>query len=78
MKIKIALLIGGASQLLERQRLQEGCQMIIGTPGKIKGMIQKGMINMNQIKTLIIDEADEMLSLGFIEQINDIIGSIDP
>ena len=67
MKVKIALLIGGSSQLLERQRLQEQCQMIIGTPGKIKGMIQKGLITMHQIKTLIIDEADEMLSLGFIE-----------
>jgi translation initiation factor 4A len=52
--------------------------MIIGTPGKIKGMIQKGLIDMHQIKILIIDEADEMLSLGFIEQINEIIGSIDP
>jgi ATP-dependent RNA helicase DeaD len=52
--------------------------MIIGTPGKIKGMIQKGLIDMSQIKLLIIDEADEMLSLGFIEQINEIIGSIDP
>ncbi len=41
--------------------------MIIGTPGKIKGMIQKGMIAMHQIKTLIVDEADEMLSLGFID-----------
>jgi superfamily II DNA/RNA helicase len=78
MKIKIALLIGGGSQLAERQRLQEGCQMIIGTPGKIKGMLQKGLITMSTIKLLIIDEADEMLSLGFIEQINEIIGSIDP
>lgn len=78
MKIKIALLIGGTSQLAERQRLQEMCHMIIGTPGKIKGMIQKGLIDMSQIKLLIIDEADEMLSLGFIEQINEIIGSIDP
>lgn len=41
-------------------------------------MIQKGLIDMSQIKLLIIDEADEMLSLGFIEQINEIIGSIDP
>lgn len=78
MKIRIALLIGGTSQLAEKQRLQEMCHMIIGTPGKIKGMIQKGLIDMSQIKLLIIDEADEMLSLGFIEQINEIIGSIDP
>lgn len=52
--------------------------MIIGTPGKIKGMLQKGLIVMPTIKLLIIDEADEMLSLGFIEQINEIIGKIDP
>jgi superfamily II DNA/RNA helicase len=41
-------------------------------------MIDKGLIVMHQIKILVIDEADEMLSLGFIEQINNIIGSIDP
>lgn len=41
--------------------------MIIGTPGKVKAMLSKGLINMNTIKMLIIDEADEMLSHGFIE-----------
>lgn len=41
--------------------------MIIGTPGKVKAMLQKGLINMSTIKMLIIDEADEMLSMGFIE-----------
>ena len=41
--------------------------MIIGTPGKVKAMLDKGFIVMSTIKMLIIDEADEMLSVGFIE-----------
>lgn len=52
--------------------------MIIGTPGKVKAMLQKGLINMSTIKMLIIDEADEMLSMGFIDQINEIISKLDP
>ncbi len=52
--------------------------MIIGTPGKVKAMLQKGLITMSTIKMLIIDEADEMLSQGFIEQINEIISKLDP
>lgn len=78
MGTQIALLVGGASQLEERVKLQSQVQMIIGTPGKVRAMLQKNMINMNTIKMLIIDEADEMLSMGFIEQINEIISKLGP
>lgn len=74
----IALLTGGTSQIAERAKLQSQVQMIIGTPGKVKALLQKGLINMSTIKMLIIDEADEMLSMGFIEQINEIISKLDP
>jgi ATP-dependent RNA helicase DeaD len=41
--------------------------MIIGTPGKVNALLKRGLINMSTIRMLIIDEADEMLSFGFID-----------
>ena len=78
MGTSIALLTGGTSFQAEKTKLQAKVQMIIGTPGKVKAMLQKGLINMSTIKMMIIDEADEMLSMGFIEQINEIISKLDP
>jgi translation initiation factor 4A len=66
------LLIGGISTEESIQNLKKKPKMIIGCPGRILDMIQRKFLNTEKIKTVIIDEADEMLSSGFKEQIYNI------
>jgi len=67
-----ALIIGGTSIKENYQKLDSRPQIIIGTPGRIYNMICKSKLYTNNIKCLVLDEADEMLSKGFEEQIRNI------
>ena len=70
--IKIQLLIGGTSVDKDIENLKDKPNIIIGCPGRINDMIKRKKINTKTIKLLILDEADEMLSAGFKEQVYDI------
>jgi superfamily II DNA/RNA helicase len=72
MKLKSALLIGGVSIESNKKALDSGAQFIVGTPGRIQDMIKRYVLRMTKLKCLIIDEADEMLSKGFKEQLYEI------
>jgi superfamily II DNA/RNA helicase len=72
MKLKSALLIGGVSIESNKKALDGGAQFIVGTPGRIQDMIKRYVLRMTKLKCLIIDEADEMLSKGFKEQLYEI------
>jgi len=56
--------------------LNEGSDIIAGTPGRIKDMMDRGALNLTGIKELVLDEADRMLDMGFQEAINDIISAM--
>ena len=69
MKIKSLLLVGGVSIEQNKKMLNEdNPQVIVGTPGRIQDMIRRNYLETKNIKLLILDEADEMLSTGFKEQ----------
>ncbi|GMH62874.1 hypothetical protein TrLO_g1076 [Triparma laevis f. longispina] len=70
--------IGGKSVGLDLKALDAGVQIVSGTPGRIFDMIRRQNLRTAKIKTLIIDEADEMLSRGFKEQIYDIYRFLPP
>lgn len=70
--VKIALCIGGTSVDRDLDNLEDGAQIIIGTPGRIFDLILRNALSANTIKMLILDEADEMLSFGFKDQIYNI------
>jgi translation initiation factor 4A len=72
MKTKGALLIGGIPVKENMKDLDNGAQFIVGTPGRIQDMIKRYILKMTNLKCLIIDEADEMLSKGFKEQLYEI------
>jgi superfamily II DNA/RNA helicase len=72
MKLKSALLIGGIPIDANKKALDSGAQFIVGTPGRIQDMIKRYYLRMNKLKCIIIDEADEMLSRGFKEQLYEI------
>jgi translation initiation factor 4A len=67
-----ALLIGGRSVEQDVKDIEKGPQIVIGTPGRIHDLIRRRKINPKTIKLMVMDEADEMLSIGFKEQIYNI------
>ncbi len=68
-KVKTFTLVGGVEQERQVLNLQMGLDILIATPGRMFDLINQGEINLRSIETLILDEADHMLDLGFIEDI---------
>lgn len=69
LKVSVCLLAGGSSVQVDRDLLSKNPQVIVGTPGRINHMMEKGYLNTSNIKIFILDEADEMLKAGFEEQV---------
>jgi len=76
MKVSTKLLVGGSSIYNDIERLKRGVDIVIGTPGRILDMVSKGVLKVDRLRNLTIDEADEMLSKGFHEQIYEIFREI--
>lgn len=72
-QIKVAAIYGGDSYTGQHHALFAGPQIIVGTPGRMMDMIQRGAIKLDTISWLILDEADEMLKMGFKEELDAIL-----
>jgi superfamily II DNA/RNA helicase len=72
MGIKKALIMGGTKVDDNFKKLDEGAQFIVGTPGRVFDMIKRYALLTDKIKSFLMDEADEMLSRGFKDQIYEI------
>lgn len=64
--------IGGTNIREDMRKLEEGAQVVVGTPGRVYDMIVRKSLKINHIKVFVLDEADEMLSRGFKEQIHEV------
>lgn len=71
-----ALLVGGSSMAEQIKKLDRGVDVLIATPGRLIDLFERGQILMNDIKLLIIDEADRMLDMGFIPDIEKIVENL--
>lgn len=71
-KAKAFALYGGVEQDAQIKKLQDGIDILISTPGRMFDLISQGFVNISHIETLVLDEADHMLDLGFIEDIESI------
>ena len=69
-RVTIFCLHGGVEQAAQIKKLQDGLDILVTTPGRMFDLIHQGYINVKRIRTLVIDEADRMLDLGFIEDIS--------
>jgi ATP-dependent RNA helicase DeaD len=67
---------GGQSYGPQLQALRRGVQVIVGTPGRVIDHMEKGSLDLSQLKTLVLDEADEMLRMGFIDDVEAILKRI--
>ncbi|MCV2423760.1 DEAD/DEAH box helicase, partial [Paucibacter sp. DJ4R-1] len=72
MSITSMACVGGTNAREDMKKLEEGCQVVVGTPGRVFDMLNRGALKSGTIKLFCLDEADEMLSRGFTEQIYDI------
>jgi len=73
-KLNMALLIGGVSFPDQERVLERGADVLIATPGRLLDHIERGGILLNDVKILVIDEADRMLDMGFIPDVERIVG----
>ena len=67
--IRVATIVGGTSYFKQKQGLK-GAQLVVATPGRLLDWVQQGGISLAQLQTLVLDEADRMLDLGFSDEIN--------
>lgn len=68
--IRWALIIGGASMWRQKQDIRNSAHFVIGTPGRLKDLIQEHVLTLSQFRTVVLDEADRMVDIGFINDIN--------
>ena len=75
--VKVEGFVGGKATKDDILKLKLGVHIIVGTPGRIEDLITKGVLNIDSIKIFVLDEADEMLSKGFIVQVQKIVSRFD-
>jgi len=72
LKVKCHACIGGTAVRKDIDTLNEGCHVVVGTPGRVFDMISRNVLKSDGMKMFVLDEADEMLSRGFKDQIYDV------
>ncbi len=71
--VRVAAVYGGASIEAQARALQKGAQIIVATPGRMLDLLRRKKADISRIHTLVLDEADEMLNIGFREELTDIL-----
>ena len=70
---RVAAIYGGQDYEIQLRQIRRGIQVIVGTPGRTIDHIQRGTLNVSEIDCFVLDEADEMLNMGFIEDVQTIL-----
>jgi ATP-dependent RNA helicase RhlE len=74
--ITCASIIGGAGYAKQTEALERGVNILIATPGRLMDFMEQGMVNFNKLTTLVLDEADRMLDMGFLPAIKRIVKAV--
>ncbi|MCX4190166.1 ATP-dependent RNA helicase DbpA [Methylophaga sp. OBS3] len=72
--LKIVMLCGGKSIGPQIGSLENGAHIVVGTPGRIQDHLRKKTLDLSDVKTVVLDEADRMLDMGFVDVMHDILG----
>ncbi|HEY9907751.1 MAG TPA: DEAD/DEAH box helicase [Thermosynechococcaceae cyanobacterium] len=72
-RIKIMNVYGGQSIDQQVSRLQRGAQIVVGTPGRVLDLLSRGTLRLDKLSWMVLDEADEMLNMGFIQDVEKIL-----
>ncbi|MCR4583355.1 MAG: DEAD/DEAH box helicase [Prevotella sp.] len=74
--VHVEAVYGGASIEPQMRSLKKGVQIIVATPGRLVDLMHRGYVHLEQVENIVLDEADEMLNMGFSENINEIFESL--
>ncbi len=74
-EMKITAVYGGADISRQIKELKRGTHIVVGTPGRVNDLASRGMLKIDKLKWLVLDEADEMLNMGFKEELDSIISN---
>ncbi len=75
-ELEILPVYGGSSIESQIRALRKGVQIIVATPGRLIDLINRGVVDLGHVHTVVLDEADEMLNMGFVDSINDILSHV--
>ena len=75
---RIATCVGGMDASKERRALSQGPQIVVGTPGRLRDHLERGALDLSGLRAVVLDEADEMLDMGFREDLEEILDSTPP
>lgn len=67
--VRSVCVFGGSNMWKQKERIDAGCQIVVGTPGRMIDMIERRMIDVSEVKYLVLDEADRMLDMGFVDDV---------
>ncbi|MFK7799939.1 MAG: DEAD/DEAH box helicase [Aureispira sp.] len=73
--IQTVAVYGGAPIDVQMRQLRRGCQVVVGTPGRVRDLIERRKLDISAINFLVLDEADEMLTMGFKDELDAILGA---
>ncbi len=73
---RVLAVYGGASIVQQMKELRKGAQIIVATPGRLIDLMNRGVAKLDQVKNIVLDEADEMLNMGFSESIDAILEGV--
>lgn len=72
-KVRVLTVYGGQSISLQLEQLRRGVDLVVGTPGRVLDLLSRGKLDLSGIQYAVLDEADEMLNMGFIEDVEKIL-----
>ncbi|MFT0891557.1 DEAD/DEAH box helicase [Pseudochelatococcus sp. G4_1912] len=70
---RVVTCVGGMNPSLERRALARGAQIVVGTPGRLRDHLERGALDLHSLATVVLDEADEMLDMGFREDLTELL-----
>ena len=75
---RIVTCVGGMDPRREQRALAAGCHLVVGTPGRLRDHLERGNLDLSALRVVVLDEADEMLDLGFREDLQEILDATPP
>jgi len=75
MKARVVAIYGGQSYIRQQRQLERGAHVVVGTPGRILDLMEKQMLDLSHVRFMVLDEADEMLKMGFIDDVETILAA---
>jgi len=78
MRLSTVLVLGGVSRHAQIQKIAKGVDVIVATPGRLKDLLEDRKVRLNETRWLVLDEADRMLDMGFIQPVKQIAAAIGP